>query len=122
MTRCRAARLARLISSTIWLVASCTLGQAQLSARASPKPTLGAQKARSPALGPSPTPQVNVSQNVVFGSNYFGRNGAPHCPNWPDHIDNVVLAQARLTYTTDEISQIAPAANGGLLNYRPGRC
>ena len=87
--------------------AACTPGQAQTS----PSPT-SSPPPRSPSIlataspTPTPAPQLNVSLSVAYGS-IHGRTGEPHCPNWFDHWDNVVLNQSRLTYSAGDLGRMS---------------
>ena len=96
--------------------AACTPGQA----KATPSPA-SSPPPRSPSIlaaagaTPTPAPQLNVSLSVAYGTVY-GRTGEPHCPNWIDQMDNVVLAQSRLTYSDADLTRIASAMEGPHLN------
>ena len=94
-------------------VAACSWGQGQAQrSPASPSPikATGAQTASpSPSSSPTPSPQIEVSLNVAFGSIYYGLPGKAHCPDELLHIDNVVLVQDKLHYTSDEIARMAGA-------------
>ena len=46
---------------------------------------------------------------MAFGSIYYGLPGKAHCPDELLHIDNVVLVQDKLHYTSDEIARMAGA-------------
>lgn len=99
-----------LLAASLLTLASCTPEQATVSpppARVTPSTT---------APPSSPTPTLKVSLNVAFGSVY-GHTGEPHCPNWFDHHDAVVLTQARLTYTATEISRMGSGVNQKVFTY-----
>ena len=82
-----------------------------LSAGCGPTSPPSAGAPPSPSLSPSQGPAVDANLNVVVGS-LFGRGGELHCPNWIEHVDNIVLAQSRLTYSDAEISRMAAAFSG----------
>jgi len=115
----RATRLAGLLATSILLVASCRFGQASATPAPTPTPTptlsLSAQPTPSPTPTVTPSP-LDVSLVVAFGTVY-GRTGEPHCPNWVDHWDDVVLTQSKLTYSADELSRMLPTITKTGPNY-----
>ncbi|HKV86948.1 MAG TPA: hypothetical protein VJT78_03010 [Candidatus Dormibacteraeota bacterium] len=108
-------RQACLLAITSIVIAACGAVATQPSAPSSQSSTPSAGIGSAPT--PPSSPQLDASVAMAYTTAY-GRSADLHCPHLLGQDDRVVLAEARLQYSSDEISRIAAPATDGGFDYR----